>query len=181
MPAGIHLLSAKTMAGMPFVGNVICDVRAASAVQRSLQEIEQSGGRVWLDIDHNDSAAAAWVKGFSWSSKGIMCTVEWTSLGEEAIRGKQFYSFSPTFLVDEHSGRIEGLVANHAAGGLCNAPAFGAAMPALVAARQDDTSEGRGDRPFWRVPHEAFEEGDETEQNTLRFRLNFENKHEYVN
>jgi phage I-like protein len=63
-----------------------------------------------------------------------MALVEWTSLGEEALRGRQYFSFSPTFLCDSLTGKVNGLVSNHAAGALTNSPAFQNAMPALVAA-----------------------------------------------
>lgn len=136
MPKGDHDISASTMAGSYWSGLVRCDELGASVVKASYDRVLASGLRVWIDCNHDDGAATAWVRGFSWDpARGIIAAIEWTPLGEECLREKRFYSFSPTFWVDWESGRVSGLVEGHAAGGLVNAPAFGAAMPALIAAR----------------------------------------------
>jgi phage I-like protein len=136
MPAGRHAISAGTLDGPTFTGSIVCDEQAARAVSASFQSITATGQRIWLDFDHEDAEASAWVKSFSWdSARGILAHVEWTSKGEAAVRGKSYYSFSPAFEAEGKSGRVLGLIAGHAAGGLVNAPAFGAAMPALIAAR----------------------------------------------
>jgi hypothetical protein len=136
MPAGRHDLSAHTLDGPSFTGAIICDEQAFRAVAASFSEITGAGQRVWLDENHDDAGATAWVKAFSWDpSRGILANVDWTTTGEDALRGKRYFSFSPAFIADAKSGRVLGLIAGHAAGGLVNAPAFGAAMPALIAAR----------------------------------------------
>jgi phage I-like protein len=136
MPKGDHDISASTMAGSYWSGLVRCDELGASVVAASYNKIIAAGLRVWFDKNHDDGEATAWIRGFSWDpSRGIIAAVEWTPLGEQLLREKRFYSFSPTFWVDWESGRVSGLVEGHAAGGLVNAPAFGAAMPALIAAR----------------------------------------------
>lgn len=135
MPAGTHAISAGTPNGETWKGRVLCDEKGAQNVIRDFNASLAQGRKLWIDFNHEDAAAAAWVKSFSWDARGIICSVEWTSDGEEALRGKVYYSFSPAFLVDRDTGRVAGLVIGHAAGGLVNAPAFGAAMPALIAAR----------------------------------------------
>lgn len=136
MPAGDHTISAYTMDDCTWTGMVRCDELGANIVAASYAGIIARVGRVWLDFNHEDGEASAWVKAFSWDpARGIVASVEWTGEGAEALIGKSFYSFSPTFFVDWESGRVAGLVEGHAAGGLVNAPAFGAAMPALIAAR----------------------------------------------
>lgn len=136
MPKGDHEISAGTLHGGSWTGLVRCDELGASVVKASYERVIANGLRVWLDCCHDDGEAAAWVRGFSWDpALGIVAAVEWTSLGEKMLREKRLYSFSPTFWVDWESGRVAGLVEGHAAGGLVNAPAFGAAMPALIAAR----------------------------------------------
>lgn len=144
MPAGKHSLTAHTLNGPAFSGTVICDEQAARRVTASFETMIAAGQRVWLDLDHDDGAAAGWVSGFSWdASRGIIAAVSWTPRGENALRGKEFFSFSPAFLADERTGRVAGLISGHAAGGLVNAPAFGAAMPALVAARIGGTNQNQ--------------------------------------
>jgi phage I-like protein len=136
MPKGDHEISAGTLHGGSWTGLVRCDELGASVVKASYERVIARGLRVWLDCCHDDGEAAAWVRGFAWDpALGIVASVEWTSLGEKMLREKRLYSFSPTFWVDWESGRVAGLVEGHAAGGLVNAPAFGAAMPALIAAR----------------------------------------------
>jgi phage I-like protein len=136
MPRGDHEINAYTMAGSYWSGLVRCDELGASVVSASFERARAAGYRVWLDCNHDDGAATADVRGFSWDpARGIVAKVEWTPLGERSLRERIFCSFSPTFWVDWESGRVSGLVEGHAAGGLVNAPAFGAAMPALIAAR----------------------------------------------
>lgn len=136
MPAGRHSIRAGTLAGQEWQGTVVCDALGAQAIQSSFEEILRSGRKVYLDRNHEDAEAVAWVRGFGWDeARGITCTVDWTPLGEQLLRDRIFYSFSPAFLVDHSAGRPTGLICGHAAGGLVNAPAFGAAMPALIAAR----------------------------------------------
>jgi len=136
MPAGSHAISAGSLSGEGWKGKVVCDEKGAEAVARDFNKSITAGRRLWIDFNHEDAEAAAWVNGFSWdAARGIICNVEWTKDGEEALREKAYYSFSPAFLVDRESGRVAGLIFGHAAGGLVNAPAFGAAMPALIAAR----------------------------------------------
>lgn len=141
MPAGRHEINAHTLDGDGFHGSVLCDVDACGVIQESFQELKAAGFRCWIDCDHDDGAAAGWITGFRWHpSKGIMASIEWTPLGIQAIRDKTFYSFSPSFDADKFTGKINGLIPGHAAGGLVNAPAF-RSMPSLVAARMGDAPE----------------------------------------
>jgi hypothetical protein len=136
MPKGEHQLNAYTAGGKPVQATVLCDEAGAQSIQASFEEIITAGRRVYLDKDHQDGEATAWVTGFRWDpAQGIMAKVEWTSLGEQLLRGKVYYSFSPVFFTNKKTNRVSKLLFGHAAGSLVNAPAFGAAMPALIAAR----------------------------------------------
>lgn len=137
MPKGEHQISAYAAGeAQPWVGRVTCDEAGARAVAAAHAKVLASGRRVYLDENHDDAAATAWVLAFSWDpARGIIVKVVWTSLGESLLRGKVYHSFSPAFLINRQTGRVTGFPAGHAAGGLVNAPAFGAAMPALIAAR----------------------------------------------
>ncbi len=136
MPRGDHEICAGTMHGSTWTGMVRCDELGSSVVIASFERARAKGCRVWLDCNHDDGAATADVRSFKWDpARGIVAAIDWTPLGEKCLREKTYFSFSPTFWVDWESGRVAGLVEGHAAGGLVNAPAFGAAMPALIAAR----------------------------------------------
>lgn len=136
MPVGRHAISAGTADGGTFQGTVICDEQAFRAVVASQQAIEATGRRVWLDFNHEEREASAWVDSFSWDpARGIVAHLKWTASGEQALRGRDFRSFSPAFACEQSSGRVRGLLGQaHSAGGLVNSQAFDA-MPALVAAR----------------------------------------------
>lgn len=135
MPAGRHAITAGTLDGGVFAGTVVCDEQTARVAAAELAAFHAKGQRTWLDLNHDDGAAAADVRAFSWdASRGVIAHVEWTPRGESALRNKDFTSFSPTFEANRTTGRVESLVEGHALGGLVNAPAF-EAMPALIAAR----------------------------------------------
>lgn len=136
MPAGSHEISAHSKQGGVWQGTVICDEAGARSVAASFERIRASGKRVRFDEAHSGDAATAWVKAFRWDpARGIVADVEWTSLGEELVRGRVYTSFSPEFLVSKTTHRVTAIQPGFAAGGLVNEPAFGAAMPALIAAR----------------------------------------------
>lgn len=151
MPVGKHSITAGTSTGKPFVGDVLVDEASFKAISASFQRTLAKGTPPWIDLNHNDAEAAAWVKGFSWDpARGIIASVEWTPVGKRALEEKQFRSFSPAFTLDRESKRPSGIYEGHAAGGLVNAPAFGAAMPALIAARlggADSTNPAPGGTP----------------------------------
>lgn len=136
MPIGEHSIRAGTTSGKTFVGKVRVTEEGARAAQASLLRATAAGRKPWIDFNHADGEAAAWVKGFSWDpARGIIASLEWTPGGEAALRDKKFRSFSPAFKLDRETGLVAGINEGFAAGGLVNAPAFGAAMPALIAAR----------------------------------------------
>lgn len=140
MPAGEHEISANTADGQGWSGNVVCDEESARAVIDSFNKIKMAGGRVYLDRNHDCGEATAWVKSFDWQpGVGIICEVEWTPLGEQLLREKRFYSFSPEFILNKKTSKVSRL-SGQSAGGLVNSPAFGAAMPALIAARKSDAT-----------------------------------------
>lgn len=138
---GTNISAGGGYNGEGFQGNVLCDAKAFANIQASFEQVMASGHRVWIDFNHEDAEAAGWVTGFSWDeSRGILASVSWTPSGIKALEEKTYYSFSPAFLIDLETSRPSSLIMGHAAGGLVNAPAFGARMPALVAARMGATN-----------------------------------------
>lgn len=88
------------------------------------------GDAPFLDFNHDDREASAWVKRIFWAGDdpllgGVRAEVEWSSAGEEARTGKTFRRFSPAFFAKE--GRITGAPINM--GGLVNRAAFTAIAP----------------------------------------------------
>lgn len=140
MPQGDHEISAGRAGGGSWSGTIRCDELAQISVELSRLERAMAGQRVWIDCNHDNGAATADVHGFKWDpALGIVAKVTWTPFGEQCLTEKRFCSFSPTFWVDEH-GRPSGLVQGLSAGGLVNAPAFGAAMPRITATAREQVA-----------------------------------------
>jgi phage I-like protein len=96
----------------------------AATLQTALDQRKQSNVRAWFDFEHKGGKASALPTGFRYEpGQGVMCALEWTGAGKEAIEGKDFSYFSPTFLIDE-SGIPAGLPNRGPLGALVNEPAF---------------------------------------------------------
>ena len=136
IPAGDHEIFAHGAGMQPVQARVVCDETSACSIIAHFEELRAKGSRVWLDKNHEDAEATADVRAFAWDpARGIVATVDWTPYGERLLRDRVFCSFSPAFLRNKATGRPATLIVAKSAGGLVNAPAFGAAMPALIAAR----------------------------------------------
>jgi len=92
-------------------------------------------GRVPIDLDHStdkggSSEAAAWIVGLQRDGNDVYADVEWTPVGESAVREKRYLYISPTFKADLHDeqGRSLGPALLRAA--LTNNP-FLRQMPAV--------------------------------------------------
>lgn len=135
-PAGEHEIYAHNSEMQPVQARVVCDETAARAIAAHFEALRAQGSRVWLDKNHESAEATADIRAFAWDpARGIVATVDWTPYGERLLRDRVFCSFSPEFLRNKSTGRPNMLIVGRASGGLVNAPAFGAAMPALIAAR----------------------------------------------
>lgn len=135
-PVGEHEIYAHDSEMQPVQARVVCDEAAALAISAHYEALRAQGARVWLDKNHESAEATADIRGFSWDpARGIVATVDWTPYGERLLRDRVFCSFSPEFLRNKSTCRPNMLIVGRASGGLVNAPAFGAAMPALIAAR----------------------------------------------
>lgn len=88
------------------------------------------GDAPYLDFNHDDREAAAWPKRIFWAGSdpntgGVRAEVEWSSAGDEAVKGKTFRRFSPAFYAKD--GRVTGAPINM--GGLVNRAAFTRIQP----------------------------------------------------
>jgi len=144
MPGGLHQITPSlqdgTEAGTPVEVVVLVDAAAADTIERQRLLMEKAGKKPFFSVQHSTEIAAAWPKRFFWDKRldatgslaeGIWAEVEWTKSGAEAVTGKDFRTFSPTFFVDavrntsEHPAKIvcqAGARANM--GALENDPAF---------------------------------------------------------
>ena len=126
LPPGTHNITA-TKNGKPAELTLEVDAQTANLLQKSFDKITAGDKeQVFIDFNHDDGEASGWVTGFYWAGAdpdtgGVRAKVEWTNAGEEALQGRNFRKFSPTFTLNS-KGEIEGTTLN--AGGLVNRPAF---------------------------------------------------------
>jgi len=126
LPPGTHNITA-TKNGKPAELTVDVGAKTAELLQNSFATITAGDKeQVFIDFNHDDSEASGWITGFYWAGAdpeagGVRAKVEWTKAGEEALQGRNFRKFSPTFTLNS-KGEIEGTTLN--AGGLVNRPAF---------------------------------------------------------
>lgn len=97
MPIGP--LSLADVRGM--VGQV---TDAQALITRTITAAKDGTLMLPIDFAHGldglngaDSRAAGWITGLSVESKRIMASVEWSSAGEEALKGRVYRFISPTF------------------------------------------------------------------------------------
>lgn len=146
MPPGEHEISA-TQGDKTVTRTVRVDAVAARRLQDLLQELRSkaASGREdlpYFDFNHDDNAASARVLEFKWGGSdpvkgGIRAVVEWSKPGREALAGKAYRRFSPSFFVDAE-GRVTGAPVNM--GGLVNRAAFKTIQP-IVAGSPGDANE----------------------------------------
>ena len=138
LPPGTHNITA-TKNGKPAELTVDVSAKTAEQLQQSFDNITAGDKeQVFIDFNHDDGQASGWVTGFYWAGEnpetgGVRAKVEWSKAGEEALQGRNFRKFSPTFTLNS-KGEIEGTTLN--AGGLVNRPAFKDITP-IVASEGD--------------------------------------------
>jgi len=146
MPGGIHRIT-PSQAGKPVEVVVKVDSSSAARLEKQRQILAASGNPPFFSVQHNTQIAAFWPSRLYWASQvdptgkivsGIWADGEWTAAGREAIEGRNFRSFSPTFFVNGISTDEDNpaeIACNESAplnmGALENDPAFGGAMSPL--------------------------------------------------
>ncbi len=138
LPPGTHSITA-TKNGKPAELTLEVDAKTADLLQTSYAKITAGDKeQIFIDFNHDDGEASGWITGFYWAGAdpeggGVRAKVEWTSAGKDALQGRNFRKFSPTFTLNS-KGEIEGTTLN--AGGLVNRPAFKDITP-IVASEGD--------------------------------------------
>jgi phage I-like protein len=141
MPAGKSTI-LPTVNGEPKQITVEVDASTAEVLQDNLEDLLAENVRPFIDFDHGldgRTAAAAIPKQFKWiEGKGVYLELEWTRGGQQAVEGKDYSYFSPSFLVSE-DGKPLGLPDTGAIGALTNNPAF-REIQRIAASRSSGTS-----------------------------------------
>jgi phage I-like protein len=123
MPKGEWTITPRVN-GEPKEVTVTVNQQTAARLQndfekRLAQPVRPTGG-----FDHKPGKASFIPKGFQWDeSKGVILNIDWTRAGKDAIEGRDYSYFSPTFLLSDNN-RVNGLTKRGEIGSLTNNPAF---------------------------------------------------------
>ena len=120
--------------------SVKVDESVASVLQADLNRRLKDTVRPYAAFDHKPGAASFLPKQFKWDdSKGVVLEVDWTQAGEDAVAGRNYSYFSPTFLLSD-KGQVAGLPDTGEIGSLTNNPAF-REIQKIAASADDDEGE----------------------------------------
>lgn len=125
LPEGEHEVSALVN-GKPGTRKVTVGPDALEPLQASLSKRLARNVRPFGGFDHKDGGPASFTpKAFRYEGgRGVILEVDWTKSGKEAIEGKDYSYFSPTFYRDKKTGKPLGLMPSGEIGSLVNEPAF---------------------------------------------------------
>ena len=130
MPPGEHTITAFKN-GEPTEMKIKVTAQTTSVVANALQDYNGrvaagTEDRPYFDFNHDDAEASAHVLSFSWGGDdpvkgGVRAKIEWTEPGKQALLGRAYRRFSPSFYLDA-KGEVAGAPVNM--GGLVNKAAF---------------------------------------------------------
>lgn len=130
MPPGEHTITAFKN-GEPTEMKIKVTAAIAERLSSALQTYNSkvaagTEDRPYFDFNHDDAEASAHVLSFSWGGDdpvkgGVRAKVEWTEPGKQALLGRAYRRFSPTFHLSA-KGEVIGAPVNM--GGLVNKAAF---------------------------------------------------------
>lgn len=102
---------------------VMVDSDAAKVLQESLNTRLKDTVRPHAAFDHKPGPASFIPKAFKWDDdRGVILEIDWTKSGREAVAGRDYSYFSPTFLLKDK--KVVGLPKDGEIGSLTNNPAF---------------------------------------------------------
>ncbi|HEX4348953.1 MAG TPA: hypothetical protein VH251_01130 [Verrucomicrobiae bacterium] len=108
MPGGVHQIN-PSQGGKPVSVTVLVNPKSADTLERQRQTLEAGGNKPFFSVQHSTQIAAFWPSRFFWDTRpdatgklvaGVYAEGEWSQAGREAVQGKNFRTFSPTFFVD---------------------------------------------------------------------------------
>jgi ribosomal protein S27E len=151
MPAGQFVI-CPAQAGKPVTVCVLINRETAETMERQRALLAAGGNAPYFSIEHSSDQAAFWPTRFFYDVRkdvtgkvveGVWAEGTWTAAGREAVLGRSYRQFSPTFYVSavrNDSDNPVTVVCNPDArlnfGAVLNDPAFGAAMSPLWSENQ---------------------------------------------
>jgi len=110
--------------GKPRTVTVVVDAEGAERLAHDLEKRLSDEIRPHAGFDHAAGPASFLPQEFKWDeSRGVVLKVDWTDAGKNAVSGRNYSYFSPTFLLGDE-GQILGLPKTGEIGSMTNNPAF---------------------------------------------------------
>lgn len=125
LPEGTHEIQASVN-GKAATRSVTVGPDSLAPLVEALAARHARNVRPFGGFDHKEGGPASFIpKGFSYRpGKGVMLEVEWTEAGMNAVKGRNYSYFSPSFFRDKATGSPIGLPLHGEIGSLVNEPAF---------------------------------------------------------
>jgi len=144
MPRGEWTINPK-VDGQPKEVTVTVDETTAATLQSDFERRLTAPVRPTGGFDHKPGKASFIPKGFLWDeAKGVILNVDWTRAGKDAIEGRDYSYFSPTFLLN--NGKVAGLTERGEVGSLTNNPAFEQIERIAASSDPDDSDDPDDDK-----------------------------------
>jgi len=137
LPEGTHevqgSVNGKAAKRTITVGPDSLEALQAGLASRLAKKVRPHGG-----FDHKEGKASFIPKAFEYEAgRGVVLDLEWTKSGAEAIAGKDYSYFSPSFMASKGTGLPIGLPTHGEIGSLVNEPAF-EAIEKIAASHQSE-------------------------------------------
>jgi hypothetical protein len=140
MPKGEDITITPMVGGKAKSVTLKVDASVADVLQADLSKRLADPIRPYAGFDHKAGPASFLPKAFKWDEEqGVILEVDWTKPGQEAVQGRGYSYFSPTFLLS--GKKVAGLPDTGEVGSLTNNPAF-REQKMKIAASADDDNEG---------------------------------------
>ena len=144
MPRGEWTINPR-VDGQPKEVTVTVDETTAATLQSDFERRLTAPVRPTGGFDHKPGKASFIPKGFTWDeAKGVILNVDWTRAGKDAIEGRDYSYFSPTFLLN--NGKVAGLTERGEVGSLTNNPAFEQIERIAASSDPDDSDDPDDDK-----------------------------------
>lgn len=137
MPKGDEITITPKVGGQPKKVQVNVNADVAELLQDNLAKRLSEPVRPVAGFDHKDGPASFFPKEFRWDEeRGVILEVDWTAAGKEAVEGRNYSYFSPTFYL---SGKtVKGLPGSGEIGSMTNNPAFRVPTMKIAASAADE-------------------------------------------
>ena len=111
MPAGVHIITPSLSAAgarKPVTVCVEINEDTVEALEAQRKALTAGGKKPFFSIEHESEKAGFWPTEFVWEKRlvpsgelweGVWARGEWTKSGRDAVEGKDYRTFSPTFFV----------------------------------------------------------------------------------